>query len=146
MYQSQYLNIVNLYLADKSFSNIIPNDFFDGLTSEKEKAERILNNSACKDFSCAVHEVTGWEVWEYGSEDTNWFHRVCKIPNSNLIIDGKGIRTENEMLSDCPQHTYAVDTDPEPFFLITADELSKLMIFAKYILKRDKEIYTRNTA
>lgn len=137
--QNDYSDIVKLYVEMEDFVSMNPTSFLDGCTSDREKVERILNHSACKDFTCAINQITGWEVWEYGNDtnvESHWFHSVCKLPNSNLIIDGKGIRTESQMLKDYPKHSYCVHTDAEAFFANDYD-LEKLMIFAKYIIKRD---------
>ncbi len=134
-----YLAIVNLYLKNEVFLSTVTPDFLDTFITDKSKAERILTNFGCKDFSWAIHNLTGWEVWEYGddeNDDSHWFHSVCKIPNSNLIIDGKGIRTECEMLRDYASPSYVVDVDPEPLILGSA-ELETLKLFGEFLLKRD---------
>ncbi len=139
MSDALYKRIIDLYENNKDVRELFATDFFNGCLSEQEKAERILTNFACRDFSFAVHCVTGWEVYEYGSEgdvnDEYWFHSVCKVPDSNMVIDGKGIRTHEEVIAECQNEnsTYFVDVDPEPYFIANSETLES---FAKFLLDK----------
>ena len=141
----KYSDILKLYTENLELAPFIPQDFFYGHDTDKEKVEKIFCNLACKDLSWAIHQLKGFEVWEFGNDldgCSHWFHSVCKIPNSNLIIDGKGVRTVQDMLKDYPDHSYSVDTDPEPYFLVE-DDLEILKAFANQLLSQSYELLTQ---
>lgn len=118
--------------------------------SFRQKIEVILTNLACKDFSFAIHCVTGWEVIEYGLEGNDftnhWYHSVCKVPDSDLFLDAKGIRTEAEILSEYPaakagESIYAVDVDPEPSHFC---DTKPLELLASFLIGRDNAKLAKN--
>jgi hypothetical protein len=107
-----------------------------------QKVEALLGYLACKDFSFAAHALTGWTVIEYGVDLDSvspWYHSVCKVPDSDLFLDVKGMRTEQEILAEYanPEDEdsyYAVDVDPEPYHLMDTKPLEQL---AAFLIDRD---------
>jgi len=115
-----------------------------------QKVEAILGYLACKDFSFATHTITGWTVIEYGVDldsKSPWYHSVCKIPDSDLFFDIKGMRTEQEILaeyvnSEDENSYYAVEVDPEPYHLCDTKPLEQL---AHSLISRDSYKLAVNT-
>ncbi len=118
--------------------------------SYRQRVEVLLGHLACKDFSFAAHTITGWAVIEFGVDlDSShpWYHSVCKVPNSDLFLDVKGMRTEQEILAEYAnpedyKSYYAVDVDPEPYHLCNTGPLEKL---ASYLIARDSNKLIPNT-
>lgn len=137
-----YKSIADLYKNDFIFNQIIPKDFFDKCVTYKEKVEKILTNMACRDFSYAVNSVMGWEVVEFGNdcvddENKYWFHTVCKISDTNLYFDIKGVRTEEGILSEYANvndSIYIVDVDPSVDYIDTNEIMET---FVNFLINRN---------
>lgn len=145
-----YKQAFGQYEKENVLSNFGDKDLLCGCDNFRQKIESILTNLACKDFSFAVNAITGWDVIEYGVEgDTTnpWYHSVCKVPDSDLFIDVKGIRTEGQILSDFAEpksgeSLYAVVVDAEPSYLCNTKPLELL---ASFLIGRDSHRVASNT-
>ncbi|OUV22850.1 MAG: hypothetical protein CBC55_02100 [Gammaproteobacteria bacterium TMED95] len=141
--------VIKQYEKENIVSEFVGN-LFDSCENDIEKTEALFTKLACKDFSFAVHSLTGWEIIEFGVEGETthpWYHQACKVPDSDLFFDINGMRTEKDILASFSppkdnESRYAVDVDPEPAYLCDTKALENLIA---YLIGKDSTILSNAT-